>query len=486
VALLVLSPALAGAQITLLPSSIVRVRADNHFGVTKDVLVNAPSGTFSSTITDTEVGTADTATNSANYQILINGATALFAVETVQSHSAGAVGNLTEGYLQFTTTEPLVYELSGRYGGERPDPGDGHQQRTFLRRFEPPFNTYYLEDEIRVAAFSALYVNAGDDTGRTAGSTHNQSGPLIGVLPPGTYEFSYELEGLDVDNDQAAPGEATGNVQLRLRRPQPPTSVNVVTAGNTVALSWTASTDVESYVLQAGSSSGAANLFAAPIGAGTALQAAVSAGQYFVRLFTANQGAAGPASEEVAFAIGSPACSGPPPAPSAHSAESGGGAVALRWGTSPGATSYVLDAGTASGAANVGSLNMGGRNSFTATVPGSYFTRVRAVNACGTSAPSAEAAFTTCVAPAQPALRFRRPAGSVRLEWTPSLGAAAYLLQVGTSLGASNIFTGSFGLATSLTIPSTILPPGVYFMRVIAASPCGNSVASPDVAVTLP
>jgi hypothetical protein len=72
------------------------------------------------------------------------------------------------------------------------------------------------------------------------------------------------------------------------------------------------------------------------------------------------------------------------------------------------------------------------------------------------------------------------------LDWTTSLGATAYVLQVGTTAGASNIFIGSFGTSTSLTFPNTVLPAGIYYMRIVAAGPCASSAPSADVAATLP
>lgn len=165
----VASPA-AAQPITVLPSSLVRVRAGNHFGVTKESVVNPPVFSplpFASTITDTEVGTGASATNSATYEVSLTGSTAVFDIQTTQSHSPGATGNLTEGFIQFTLTEPFVYELTGNHGGTSTDAGDAYQQRTFLRQFQSPFTTIYLEDETRVATVAALYLNQGNDTGST-------------------------------------------------------------------------------------------------------------------------------------------------------------------------------------------------------------------------------------------------------------------------------------------------------------------------------
>jgi len=482
----------AGAQpVTLLPSSLVRVRADNHFGVTKDNVTNPPvfaPGTFVNSIIDTEVGTAATASNSATYEFSLTGATAVFDIQTTQSYTVGATGNLTEGFIQFTLTEPLVYELSGSLTGASPNDREAFQQRTFLREFQSTFATVFLEDETQVANLAALHVNEGNDAvGGTPFSTFNQSGPRRGVLPPGTYEFAYELESYDRDVDLATAATATGHVRLVLRKPLPPTDLQAVTTGQSVALSWTASPDAGVYVLQAGSAPGTGNVFEGVIGAGTALQSPVPPGTYYLRLGTINGAANGGPSPSYTFSIAPLACTAAPAPPAGHAATTGGSTVHLSWESSPGATSYVLEAGTASGAADLANFDVGGRTTLTAAVPSlTYFTRVRAVNACGTSAPSSEATFTTCVAPAAPTLSFTRPAGAIRLAWTPSLGAVAYVLQVGTAAGASDIFNGSFGAATTLTIPGTILPARVYFIRVLAVGPCGASVASADVAVNFP
>jgi hypothetical protein len=488
-ALVVAAASQATAQpITILPSSLVRVRADNHFGVTDDSVINPPvfSPTpFVSSITDSGGGT--TATSSATYEMSLTGSTAVFDIQTTQSYSLGSTSALTEGFIQFTISEPLVYELSGTFTGASANDREAYQQRTFLRQFVTPFATAFLEDETRVATLAVLYVNQANDTGDTPNSTFNQSGARLGVLPAGTYEFAYELESRDRDGDLGTAAAATGRTRLVLRKPAPPTGLRAVVVGGTVTLSWTASLDAGSYILEAGSTAGASDIFSGPIGNGTTLTAPVPTGTYFVRLFTANSVALGLASDEITFSAGTPTCTTPPPTPAGHAVDIGGVTAALRWGSSPGATSYMLEAGTASGAVNLANLDVGGRTTLTADVPAmTYFTRVRAVNACGTSGPSNEASFTTCVAPAAPVLTFTRPAGSVRLDWTTSLGATAYVLQVGTTAGASNIFVGSFGTSTSLTFPNTVLPAGVYYMRIVAAGPCASSAPSADVAVTLP
>ncbi|MGE0361287.1 MAG: hypothetical protein AB7H93_07365 [Vicinamibacterales bacterium] len=479
-------PAPVAAQPTVHTTSFVRVRASNNFGVAKQHEIFAPfAGAFGDSMVDTEVGTAAIATNTAAYVVTLTAASSVFEIQSDHTTSTGSLGNLTEGFIHFTTTEPYLYELSGQWAGAGPDAGDAYQQRTYLRQFVSPFSTVFLEDETRTGTVVALYVNQGDDTG---GGTFNQSNPRLGVLPPGTYEFMYELEGSDRDNDGAAAHTATGRVRLALRRPVPPTDLHALTTGSSVALAWTFSADASTYVLEAGTAPGLANLFNGDIGGATALQAPVGAGTYFVRVRSRRGIALGPPSAEVSFTIGT-ACGGPPPTPIGHTAETAGLFVRLRWGSSPGATSYVLEAGTAPGLANLVNTALGSRSLFAAQAfPGTFYTRIRASNACGVSTVSNEVPFTlACVPPSAPAnAAFTRPGAQIALSWTPSLGASGYVLQAGTAPGASNLFNGPVGASPLFAFPAAILPPGVYYLRVAALSACGLSAPSTELVVTLP
>jgi hypothetical protein len=324
---------------TLAPTSIIRVRADNHAGIVAnhDIVPVFTPLPFGDTISDTEAGPG-AATTSATYEISLTGLTAVFDIQTQQSYSVSAAGNLTEGFIQFTLDEPYVYELSGSLTGTSTDAGDAYQQRTFLRQFMSPFTTIYLEDETGTGTARWLYLNLSDDT---AGGTFNQSGTRRGVLPPGTYEFNYELEATDRDNDQAGIGSATGHVRLVLRKPLPPTDFKIVNTSQSASLTWNASVDATSYILEAGSAPGGTNIFNADIGNTTSLQSPVPPGIYYVRV-RARQGlAVGPPSEERTFAAGN-LCTVPPPAPAGHTVQSVGLSATLNWGSSVGATSYIV------------------------------------------------------------------------------------------------------------------------------------------------
>jgi hypothetical protein len=85
-----------------------------------------------------------------------------------------------------------------------------------------------------------------------------------------------------------------------------------------------------------------------------------------------------------------------PAAPTGMTATANGTTLTVSWTGSAGATSYILEVGTASGAANAFSGDIGGLTSM--TVPnvalGTYYFRVRAKNGCGESGASNEASVT--------------------------------------------------------------------------------------------
>ncbi len=167
-------------------------------------------------------------------------------------------------------------------------------------------------------------------------------------------------------------------------------------AGSTVTLAWQAPTSgtVTSYTIEAGSASGLTDLANFNTGsfALTYTATGVPAGTYFVRVRAASGGGLSPPSNEVVVIVTSPC---PLPAvPTGLTRSVSGSTVTLAWTAAAGATSYVLEAGTAPGSANLATSDLGSAaTTFTASgvAPGTYFVRVRSKNACGTSGPSNEA-----------------------------------------------------------------------------------------------
>jgi predicted phage tail protein len=179
-----------------------------------------------------------------------------------------------------------------------------------------------------------------------------------------------------------------------------------------------------------------------------------------------------------------------PPAPVALTATASGNNVAIRWSPDTGwpPTGYILDAGSSPGAANIGSFSTTAPSLSAAGVPnGRYYLRVRAVNAVGTSAASAEITLTVGCLPPLPATMLAPvvSGNAITLAWQPSpTSGVSYTIAAGSTPGSNNIAQIPVGTATSLTANA---PAGRYFVRVRATSPCGAAESNEvELAVGLP
>lgn len=277
--------------------------------------------------------------------------------------------------------------------------------------------------------------------------------------------------------------------------PGAPTSLGATVSGTSVSLSWKAATvgcTPTGYVIEAGSASGLSNLANFNTGStATSFSASgIASGTYFVRVRAANTGGSSAASNEVTFTIGAPPCTAPA-APFNVSAATNGTMVTLSWGAASGSpASYLVEVGTSSGASNVASQDTGSTaTSLSSTLsPGTYFARIRATNACGTSSASNEVTFTVaappCTVPSAPSGLIASVSGTtVTLSWTAASGTPiSYRVEIGTSSGSSDV--SSTDTASTATSASTTLSAGTYFIRVKAVNACGTSSASNQVTAT--
>src|SRR5262249_56214014 len=118
----------------------------------------------------------------------------------------------------------------------------------------------------------------------------------------------------------------------------------------------------------------------------------VGDGVYYVRVRAIAGVTSSAPSNEVVVAIGAGPCTVAPPPPSGLAVSVSGRVVALNWAASGSISSIALEAGFSPGASNAALIVLDGaaRAFSTNAPPGTYFVRVRATNACGTSAPSNE------------------------------------------------------------------------------------------------
>lgn len=178
-----------------------------------------------------------------------------------------------------------------------------------------------------------------------------------------------------------------------------------------------------------------------------------------------------------------------------------GSTLTLSW-TAPAAgtpTSYLVEASSAPGGpANLASFNTGSTQT-SLVVPGVpdgvYYVRVRGVDGSGASAPSNEVQVivgTIAVCPSAPRA-FAAAAGgnTVSLSWqAPASGTTtSYVLQAGTAPGLANLVNTDLG-STALGFAAGNVPPGTYYLRVLArgpacAAPTFAGPASNEVALTV-
>jgi len=269
-----------------------------------------------------------------------------------------------------------------------------------------------------------------------------------------------------------------------------PTLLTSSVNGASVRLTWNTIGGASSYRLEAGGASGLANLVNADLGNVTAFEGLVPPGTYYVRVRGVVGGSATAPSNQVTVAVTTTAsCVTPPPVPSGLTAVAGGLLASFRWSASASATGYLLEVGRSPGAIEA-AIPLPATPSFQTVAPaGTYFARLRAQNACGTSAASNQASLTLACSPGAvvPTGFTATTAGGVAtFAWTGALGATGYRLRVGTVPGASDVGDLPVGGVTTLAVPLGGVPARTYYVRVVAESACGVGVASNEVALAVP
>ncbi len=179
-----------------------------------------------------------------------------------------------------------------------------------------------------------------------------------------------------------------------IEAPAPPVSATSEVSGSTVRISWqngATGGSPTSFVLEAGSQPGAANLLVTSAPFSPLVVEGVPNGLYYVRVRAVNALGTSAPSNEVEVLVG---CIAPPAAPPAPVATVSGNTVALQWTAAAQATSYIVEAGSAPGLADFAAIPAGTTSLGGPVPPGTYYVRVRAVNQCGTGTPSEEIVVT--------------------------------------------------------------------------------------------
>lgn len=277
--------------------------------------------------------------------------------------------------------------------------------------------------------------------------------------------------------------------------PRPPTDLTFTLVGSTLTLNWTAPSAgaaPTTYVIEAGTTPGGVDVANFQTGSlATSFSAFVGgSATFFIRVRAANFYGPSDPSNEITVIVGGTA--NPPNAPQGLSASVSGSDVTLTWNAPVGGgtvSTYIIEAGSSPGASNLASFSTGSTaTSFFApgVGAGTYFVRVRASNAGGTSAPSNEVVIIVgsgCPAPSAPSGLTASVAGStVTLNWTAGAGATSYRLQAGSSPGQSNLADFDIGSAAT-TLVATNVGAGSYFVRVRSVNSCAIGDPSNEILV---
>jgi len=179
----------------------------------------------------------------------------------------------------------------------------------------------------------------------------------------------------------------------------------------------------------------------------------------------------------------------PPPPPTNLAATVQGDGVTITWNAASGATSYVLEAGNAPGASNVGTFLTAGTGLAAAGVPvGGYYVRVRARNANGTSAASAELPIAVgCSFPAAPGTFTGSASGqTVTLGWSVAAGVTQTIVEAGLTPGFTTPIVSVAFAAPQAGVAFPGVPSGSYVARVRAVNACGQSAPSVEQTIVVP
>lgn len=262
--------------------------------------------------------------------------------------------------------------------------------------------------------------------------------------------------------------------------------LQVQVSGTTVTATWNAVAGAVSYRAEAGIAPGQV-LAGYELGPLTTFSISAPQGTYYLRVLARNaQGQTTP-SNVVPVVVSS--AQGPPSPPTGATASVTGNVVTFSATPPPNATGLLLAAGVAPGQTLAAvPVPLSGQVAVPNVPPGTYFARMHAVNAGGTSGPSNEVQVTvvanTCVAPTAPVVTVQVNGSTVGLSWTAVNGAAAYQLAVAYSAGGSAAFSQVLPAGqTSVSYPG--VPSGTYYARVTAANSCGATATSSDAAIVV-
>ncbi|MGD0733387.1 MAG: fibronectin type III domain-containing protein, partial [Terracidiphilus sp.] len=169
-------------------------------------------------------------------------------------------------------------------------------------------------------------------------------------------------------------------------------------------------------------------------------------------------------------------------------ATGGNTAVALSWLTVPGATSYNILRGTASGGETLLTSVSSSASSYTDTAVTNgvtYYYEITGTNSTGTGAPSNEASATP-VSSAPPAASLTATPGNaqVGLSWSTAAGATSYDIYEGTTSGGESTTPIATGVTTNTYSVTGLSNGTTYYFEVAGVNTIGTGAVSNEASAT--
>ena len=262
-------------------------------------------------------------------------------------------------------------------------------------------------------------------------------------------------------------------------------------SGSRVTLNWrpgSGGSPATEYLLYVSTTSWGQNvIYARSVGNVLTVSGDLPNGQYYARVRARNAAGTSTSSNQVSFIVGKALAT-----PTGFVVTWSGTTATLTWRATAAdsvedtPTGYILEAGTNPGLSDIATVDVGDVTSYSADISaGTYYVRVRSVNALGTSQVTRDIALIAPGAPPAPAALAETSAageGTVRLRWTAPGGAAptGYIIEAGSEPGLSDLAKLQ---VASLTEFSTEAPAGTYYVRVRAVNGRGAGPASNEIIV---
>ncbi len=279
--------------------------------------------------------------------------------------------------------------------------------------------------------------------------------------------------------------------------PGAPTAFTAQASGNTVLMSWAAPAAggvPTSYTILARIASGGPVVASLPVGNVTSFSVGAPNGAYFLSVVASNASGGGPESNVVSVTV--PAVAAPPGSPSGLAVSVVGATATFTWmapvsggpvaefvlavGFTPGFTTAALVMPLPASATNV---------TVSSVPPGTYYVRVFARNAGGSSANSSNEVTLTvagAAAPAAPVLNTPMVSGGmVSLSWSAGGGGAptGYTLFASVTPGGAPVATVPL---SGTSVSFTGVASGTYYLRMTASNAAGTSALSNQVTLVVP